>query len=106
MCECCYQKLGTTIVSFAHLLPSVNIFHLLNGFHVELLLHIFIQVNHLFILFHLSCVFPSCSSFLPVGVLFMTASYVVEVGDDWETVFKLGKFAAVVVSGYVLLCSL
>ncbi|XP_070710472.1 excitatory amino acid transporter 3-like [Pempheris klunzingeri] len=37
--------------------------------------------------------------FLPLGVLFMTASYVVEVGDNWDTVFKLGKFTAVVVCG-------
>lgn len=52
----------------------------------------------------LIAVLPSCSSFLPIGVMFMTASYVVEVGDDFDTVFKLGKFTAVVVSGYVFLC--
>ncbi|XP_062281881.1 excitatory amino acid transporter 3-like [Scomber scombrus] len=40
--------------------------------------------------------------FLPVGVMFMTASYVVEVGDDFETVFKLGKFTAVVISGLLV----
>ncbi|XP_067440778.1 excitatory amino acid transporter 3-like [Thunnus thynnus] len=40
--------------------------------------------------------------FLPIGVLFMTASYVVEVGDDWETVFKMGKFTAVVVCGLII----
>ncbi|XP_070782800.1 excitatory amino acid transporter 3-like [Enoplosus armatus] len=38
-------------------------------------------------------------SLLPVGVLFMTASYVFEVGDNWEIVLKLVKYAAVVVSG-------
>ncbi|XP_040892405.1 excitatory amino acid transporter 3-like [Toxotes jaculatrix] len=37
--------------------------------------------------------------FLPVGVLFMTASYVADVGDNWETALKLGKFVGVVVSG-------
>ncbi|XP_071361487.1 excitatory amino acid transporter 3-like isoform X2 [Trachinotus anak] len=37
--------------------------------------------------------------FLPIGVLFMTASYVVEVADNWETVTKLGMFMAVVISG-------
>lgn len=45
------------------------------------------------------------SSFLPVGVLFMTASYIVEVGDNWETLIKMGKFILVVVSGYVVLCT-
>ncbi|GAA6233646.1 excitatory amino acid transporter 3-like isoform X1 [Lates japonicus] len=40
--------------------------------------------------------------FLPIGVLFMTASYVVEVGDNWETVLKLGKFMLVVVSGLLV----
>ena len=36
-----------------------------------------------------------------MGVLFMIASHVVEV-HDWETTYKLGKFMAVVVVGYVL----
>ncbi|KAI4799321.1 hypothetical protein KUCAC02_017020, partial [Chaenocephalus aceratus] len=40
-------------------------------------------------------------SFMPLGVLSMTTSYVVEVGD-WETVFKLGKFTAVVVFGLLI----
>lgn len=47
---------------------------------------------------------PVCcflSSFLPIGVLFMTASYVMDVSDNWDTVIKLGMFVAVVMSGYV-----
>ncbi|XP_051240450.1 excitatory amino acid transporter 3-like [Dicentrarchus labrax] len=40
--------------------------------------------------------------FLPLGVLFMTASYILEVGDNWETFFQLGKFMAVVVSGLII----
>ncbi|KAF3851821.1 hypothetical protein F7725_005176, partial [Dissostichus mawsoni] len=43
--------------------------------------------------------FIAAKNFMPLGVLSMTTSYVVEVGD-WETVFKLGKFTAVVVFGY------
>ncbi|XP_047434500.1 excitatory amino acid transporter 3-like [Mugil cephalus] len=39
---------------------------------------------------------------LPVGVLFMTASYVVEVGDNWETVVKLLSFMAVVFVGLII----
>ena len=39
-------------------------------------------------------------SYLPVGVLFMIASHVVEV-HDWESTVKLGMFSAVVVLGYV-----
>ena len=34
--------------------------------------------------------------------MFLTASFVVEIADDWETVVHLGKFIAVVISGYVL----
>ncbi|XP_070688427.1 excitatory amino acid transporter 3-like [Pempheris klunzingeri] len=37
----------------------------------------------------------------PIGVLFMSASYVVEI-DDWGTVYKLGKFMAVVVIGLMI----
>ncbi|XP_045903953.1 excitatory amino acid transporter 3-like isoform X1 [Micropterus dolomieu] len=40
--------------------------------------------------------------FLPVGVLFMTASYVVEVGENWQTLLKLVKFTAVVISGLAI----
>uniref|UniRef100_A0A3B4UV74 Amino acid transporter n=1 Tax=Seriola dumerili TaxID=41447 RepID=A0A3B4UV74_SERDU len=40
--------------------------------------------------------------FMPIGVMFMTASYVVEVSDNWETVFKLGMFVAVVISGLAI----
>ncbi|XP_044045976.1 excitatory amino acid transporter 3-like isoform X2 [Siniperca chuatsi] len=40
--------------------------------------------------------------FLPIAVLFMTASYIVEVGDNWGTVVKLGKFIAVVVCGLII----
>ncbi|KAK5900107.1 hypothetical protein CesoFtcFv8_009513 [Champsocephalus esox] len=40
-------------------------------------------------------------SFMPLGVLSMTTSYVVEVGD-WDTVFKLGKFTAVVFFGLLI----
>ncbi|KAM7418571.1 hypothetical protein PAMA_015943 [Pampus argenteus] len=40
--------------------------------------------------------------FLPIGVLFMTASYVIEVGNNWKTVIKLGKFMALVVSGLLI----
>ncbi|XP_035515447.1 excitatory amino acid transporter 3-like [Morone saxatilis] len=40
--------------------------------------------------------------FLPVGVLFMTAGYILEIGDNWETIFQLGKFMAVVVSGLII----
>ncbi|XP_023273163.1 excitatory amino acid transporter 3-like [Seriola lalandi dorsalis] len=40
--------------------------------------------------------------FMPIGVMFMTASYVVEVSDNWETVFKLGMFVAVVISGLTI----
>ncbi|XP_051261366.1 excitatory amino acid transporter 3-like [Dicentrarchus labrax] len=39
--------------------------------------------------------------YLPVGVLFMIASHVVEV-HDWETTYKLGKFMAVVVIGLII----
>ncbi|KAK5866627.1 hypothetical protein PBY51_020803 [Eleginops maclovinus] len=41
-------------------------------------------------------------SFMPLGVLSMTTSYVVEVGDNWETVFKLVKFMAAVVFGLLI----
>ncbi|XP_059196040.1 excitatory amino acid transporter 3-like [Centropristis striata] len=41
-------------------------------------------------------------SYMPIGVLFMTASYVVEVGDNWETVYKLGMFTAVVIVGLII----
>ncbi|XP_054460656.1 excitatory amino acid transporter 3-like [Anoplopoma fimbria] len=44
----------------------------------------------------------SIIGFLPIGVLFMTASYIVEVGDNFETVFKLGKFMAVVIIGLII----
>ncbi|XP_072230088.1 excitatory amino acid transporter 3-like [Leuresthes tenuis] len=37
--------------------------------------------------------------YLPIGVMFLTASFVVEIADDWETVLHLGKFTAVVISG-------
>ncbi|XP_039465496.1 excitatory amino acid transporter 3-like isoform X3 [Oreochromis aureus] len=37
-------------------------------------------------------------SYLPVGVMFMIASRVVDA-YDWETIYKLGKFMAVVVFG-------
>lgn len=40
-------------------------------------------------------------SFLPIGVMFMTASYIIEVGEKWDAVLKLGKFTAVVITGYV-----
>ncbi|XP_039656703.1 excitatory amino acid transporter 3-like [Perca fluviatilis] len=40
--------------------------------------------------------------YLPVGLMFMTASNVVE-NYDWETIFKLGMFVLVVVIGYVYL---
>ncbi|KAK5615715.1 hypothetical protein CRENBAI_023018 [Crenichthys baileyi] len=36
--------------------------------------------------------------YLPIGVLFMIASHVVEV-QNWESVIKLGKFAGVVILG-------
>ncbi|XP_037831985.1 excitatory amino acid transporter 3 isoform X2 [Kryptolebias marmoratus] len=39
--------------------------------------------------------------YLPVGVLFMIASHVVEV-HDWESIFKLGKFAVVILLGHVI----
>uniref|UniRef100_I3J6C4 Amino acid transporter n=2 Tax=Oreochromis niloticus TaxID=8128 RepID=I3J6C4_ORENI len=37
--------------------------------------------------------------FVPIGVMFMTASYVIEVGEKWDAVLKLGKFTAVVITG-------
>ncbi|KAG7245206.1 hypothetical protein INR49_023772, partial [Caranx melampygus] len=40
--------------------------------------------------------------FLPIGVLFMTASYVLKVSDNWETVIKLGMFVAVVMIGLAI----
>ncbi|XP_044063747.1 excitatory amino acid transporter 3-like isoform X2 [Siniperca chuatsi] len=39
--------------------------------------------------------------YLPLGVLFMIASHVVEV-HDWDTTYKLGKFMAVVVIGLII----
>lgn len=33
--------------------------------------------------------------------MFMTASYVTEAGEKWDAVLKLGKFTAVVITGYV-----
>lgn len=41
---------------------------------------------------------------MPLGVLFMTTSHIIEV-DVWETSFSLGKFIAVVVVGYIVLYS-
>ncbi|KAL3992828.1 RASD family, member 2 [Sarotherodon galilaeus] len=40
-------------------------------------------------------------SYLPVGVMFMIASRVVDA-YDWETIYKLGKFMAVVVFGLII----
>lgn len=75
-----------------------------NLFHCFICLKVLIRfLVKLFSINKLIAALPSCSSFLPVGVMFMTASYVVEVGDDFETVFKLGKFTAVVICGYVML---
>lgn len=42
--------------------------------------------------------------YLPIGVLFMVTSHVVEV-EDWETALSLGKFMGVVIFGYVHLNS-
>ncbi|XP_053173244.1 excitatory amino acid transporter 3-like [Scomber japonicus] len=39
--------------------------------------------------------------YLPLGVMFMIASHVVEV-HDWETTYKLGKFMAVVIMGLII----
>ncbi|XP_047434270.1 excitatory amino acid transporter 3-like [Mugil cephalus] len=39
--------------------------------------------------------------YLPLGVLFLVASNVVEV-HDWETTYRLGKFMLVVVTGLIL----
>ncbi|KAM7423885.1 hypothetical protein PAMA_000313 [Pampus argenteus] len=39
--------------------------------------------------------------YLPVGVLFMIISHVIEV-HDWDTTYKLGKFMAVVVIGLII----
>uniref|UniRef100_UPI0037E8AC90 excitatory amino acid transporter 3-like n=1 Tax=Semicossyphus pulcher TaxID=241346 RepID=UPI0037E8AC90 len=39
--------------------------------------------------------------FLPIGVMFMITSHIVEV-HDWETIFKLAKFMAVVFIGLVV----
>ncbi|KAG8008149.1 Excitatory amino acid transporter 3 [Nibea albiflora] len=39
--------------------------------------------------------------YIPVGVFFMTASYVLEV-HDWETMYRLGNFIAVVVIGLLI----
>ncbi|XP_034733659.1 excitatory amino acid transporter 3-like [Etheostoma cragini] len=40
--------------------------------------------------------------FLPIGLFFMTASYVIDVWDKYETVFSLLMFIAVVVSGLII----
>ncbi|KAF3851895.1 hypothetical protein F7725_005250 [Dissostichus mawsoni] len=40
-------------------------------------------------------------SFLPVGVLFLTTSHVVEF-DDVETIFQIGKFMALVIIGLII----
>ncbi|XP_042340039.1 excitatory amino acid transporter 3-like [Plectropomus leopardus] len=39
---------------------------------------------------------------MPFGVLSMTASYVAEVGDNWETVYKVLNFVGVVVCGLII----
>ncbi|KAF1395615.1 hypothetical protein PFLUV_G00013440 [Perca fluviatilis] len=39
--------------------------------------------------------------FLPIGLFFMTAGYVIEVWDKYETVFGLLMFIAVVVGGHI-----
>ncbi|XP_070764773.1 excitatory amino acid transporter 3-like [Enoplosus armatus] len=39
--------------------------------------------------------------YFPLGVLFMIVSHVVEV-HDWDTIYKLGKFMAVVVVGLII----
>lgn len=43
-----------------------------------------------------------CFRFLPFGVLFMIAEHVVEV-HHWQTIMQLGKFMAVVISGWVFI---
>ena len=37
-------------------------------------------------------------SYLPLGLLLVSVTHVVEVGE-WETIFKLGKFTAVILAG-------
>ncbi|XP_034747146.1 excitatory amino acid transporter 3-like isoform X1 [Etheostoma cragini] len=40
-------------------------------------------------------------SYLPVGVMFMIASNVLDI-DEWETIFKLGKFVFTVMTGLLI----
>ncbi|XP_035515427.1 excitatory amino acid transporter 3-like [Morone saxatilis] len=47
------------------------------------------------------CVVDLILGYLPIGVLFLIASHVVEV-HDWETTFKLGKFMVVVITGLII----
>ncbi|XP_051240539.1 excitatory amino acid transporter 3-like [Dicentrarchus labrax] len=47
------------------------------------------------------CMVDLILGYLPIGVLFLIASHVVEV-HDWETTFKLGKFMVVVITGLII----
>ncbi|KAM7009679.1 excitatory amino acid transporter 3-like [Tautogolabrus adspersus] len=46
-------------------------------------------------------IFSLILCYLPVGVMFMITSHVIEV-HDWETTFKLAKFMAVVLLGLII----
>lgn len=43
-----------------------------------------------------------CSSYMPLGILFLIAGKIIEV-EDWEIFRKLGLYMATVLSGYVRL---
>ncbi|KAM9363272.1 excitatory amino acid transporter 3-like [Symphorus nematophorus] len=49
----------------------------------------------------IKCVFTFILGYLPIGMLFLICSHVMEV-HDWETIFRLGKFMLVVVLGLVV----
>ncbi|KAM4552098.1 excitatory amino acid transporter 3-like [Odontesthes bonariensis] len=37
--------------------------------------------------------------YMPIGVMFLTTSFILEIVDDWETALCMGKFIAVVICG-------
>ncbi|XP_037544538.1 excitatory amino acid transporter 3-like [Nematolebias whitei] len=104
----CFQQNDTTVVLEGHFVGGVNTLGLIivsfvsgltfnsMGERANMLKEVALVINDV-----TKSMVNKILWFLPFGVLFMIAEHVVEV-RDWQTILKLGKFMAVVITGLIV----